>query len=806
MSVERQIEIEKKSVSLGRERYMKELDYKKQHGIEDMTQPALQLIRRTVDTVAEAIDRDRLAVRTGKNRGHLALIEEVEAPVLAHHVLRMMLSTFSRTFTFTQVAVRVGRAVQEELNFRRFEELDPKAHRMTQMHLKTRHQSKHRGIVQHMFKLSEIDPVEWENVEMIRVGAYLLEIAVGVTGWMTYGYVKKGQQRTRTLTPAGEFLAWMEEAHKGLASLSPVRLPMVVEPEPWTSPFDGGYLTELGGQITMVKSWNREYLEALEQVDMDEVYTAINAIQATGWKINRRVLEVARLMWEEGVAVGAEGQESLPARRPLELPAFPAKWANDVPGFKREDFAGWKAWAAKAANIHERNSSTASKRLSAATKLALAEDFVEDTIYFPHQMDFRGRVYPVPAHLNPQGDDLAKALLMFAEGKPLGEEGVAWLMVHVANCFGVDKVSFEERVAWTEAHLEALLESAMDPIDGDRFWTTADDPFLALAGCYELLGWSVEGEDFVSHIPVSMDGSCNGLQNFSALLKDAVGGKATNLVPQEKPADIYAEVARIVAEKVRLDAEAGKEEALRLDGLVDRSLVKQPVMTQPYGATVSGMRSQIEAAIKKKGNPTSIPTSKMWATCGYLATTTYDAIGEVVIAARSAMDWLQETAKVSASEDYPLRWSTPVGFVVLQEYRQPEGQVIRVHIDGKKSKLHVQRQGTKLDRRRQRSGISPNLIHSFDAAHMMKTVLLAQANGISSFALIHDSYGTHAADTPLLHECIRKAFVWMYEGDLLSKFKDEIKGQLPEDVELPEVPPMGTLDLAVIEDSKYFFA
>jgi DNA-directed RNA polymerase len=45
---------------------------------------------------------------------------------------------------------------------------------------------------------------------------------------------------------------------------------------------------------------------------------------------------------------------------------------------------------------------------------------------------------------------------------------------------------------------------------------------------------SGRSEEFVSHLPVAFDGSCNGLQNYSMMLRDEVGGAATNLVPSRE--------------------------------------------------------------------------------------------------------------------------------------------------------------------------------------------------------------------------------------------------------------------------------
>jgi hypothetical protein len=45
-----------------------------------------------------------------------------------------------------------------------------------------------------------------------------------------------------------------------------------------------------------------------------------------------------------------------------------------------------------------------------------------------------------------------------------------------------------------------------------------------------------------------MDGSCNGLQHFSALFRDEMGGRSVNLTNNDTPRDVYAEVSDNVGE------------------------------------------------------------------------------------------------------------------------------------------------------------------------------------------------------------------------------------------------------------------
>ena len=91
--------------------------------------------------------------------------------------------------------------------------------------------------------------------------------------------------------------------------------------------------------------------------------------------------------------------------------------------------------------------------------------FLSDVIYFPHNVDFRGRAYPLPPHLSHFGDDLSRGLLMFAEAKPLGERGLRWLKIHLASLYGFDKANFEERVEWVHQRLDDIYDSAENPIN-----------------------------------------------------------------------------------------------------------------------------------------------------------------------------------------------------------------------------------------------------------------------------------------------------------------------------------------------------
>src|SRR5215467_13209589 len=294
------------------------------------------------------------------------------------------------------------------------------------------------------------------------------------------------------LTEAAE--TWIgEQTPEALDLFDPIYVPMIVEPRPWTSLSEGGYLS------TPMKLFKRQTgkraQQRLAKADLSVVYAAVNALQNTPYRINQAVCRFQRDAWIAG------------------LPFF---------GLKREDqLKGLEKMMAF--------------RFSQAVRLS-----VEEAFYFPCQVDHRGRVYPVPPLMNPQSDHIGRAPIEFADGKPLGERGVYWLQIHLANCYWKrKKVSFKKRRDWVQENEKEILDFAANPLRIHRFWIEADQPWLFLAACLEWKRYKEEGPGMISHLPISMDGSCNGYQHLSAMGLDPIGGRATNLMPHDDPEDIY---------------------------------------------------------------------------------------------------------------------------------------------------------------------------------------------------------------------------------------------------------------------------
>ncbi|MBS7457668.1 DNA-directed RNA polymerase [Coralloluteibacterium stylophorae] len=801
--IARQHALEEESIRMGAEAYERDRERRE----ESEMAPGRRLIRETIQPMIEALNvfvAEASSGRAGRRHSAIKYLREIDIPTLAFLTVSRCVDHLALGESpATRVAMNLALAIEDAVNHAGFAEKHPGLYKLAQRAVQKSTSARHsKAVMNNAISKTDMASFSFPEGEGVIVAMKLIEVFAETTGMLEMRLVNRGSgaaRKSKMVIEGNEkLMEWLDAAHRSAANVCPVSLPMLIPPRPWGPGQPGGYLRPVAARAKLARVRNKAYLNELALADMPLVYEAVNTIQNTPWQINASVLDVMLEAWEAGGGLGG-----LPSRELQDLPPKPLGLVENGELFKKEHPEEFTDWKRRASAVHESNARNTSSRIAAATRLQAARRFRDEpAIYFPHSLDFRGRVYPLTVSLTPQGDDPTKALLRFAEGKPLGSEGAKWLAVHVANLFGVDKVPFEERIAWVRKNEELILDSALDPLDGRRFWETADSPWCALAACFEWLGYSLQGEDFVSHLPIALDGSCNGLQNFSAMLRDEVGGAATNLMPRSHPADIYTEVKTVAEGRIRKDAEGGCPLAAAWDGRLTRSMVKRPVMTLPYGVTSNGMRGQILDQMKKDGMDDSFEMA------GYLGKVLWECVGQVVIAAAEAMAWLRAAAKVVSAADLPISWTTPAGFPVLQEYREDIGEVVNVHLGGKRVQLVLTRDGTKLDRRRQGAGISPNFVHSCDASHLMLTTVLAKANGITDFAMIHDSYGTHAATTGILASALREAFIEQYERDVLGEFRDALVAQVPPEIaaDIPPLPPTGKLDLSLVREARYFFA
>ncbi|KAK4494742.1 hypothetical protein PRZ48_014098 [Zasmidium cellare] len=607
-----------------------------------------------------------------------------------------------------------------------------------------------------------------------------------------------------------------------VGSLLAKRMPMVVEPQPWTGWSEGGYLHYPNPVLRLPmgdKSGKDYFMAADDKKELETVYKGLTALGQVPWKVNPDVFKVQLEAWNSGEEVA----NFAPLHPDMPLPPEPED---------PSDATARRKWLMDVREVENKKSGLHSKRCFQNFQLEIARTVVNETLYFPHNMDFRGRAYPIPPYLNHMGADNVRGLLVFADGKELGEDGLRWLKIHLATVAGHDKASMEERIEYTMSHLNDIYDSVRNPLDGRRWWLEAEDAWQTLAACYELANAldSPDPTKFVSHLPVQQDGTCNGLQHYAALGGDKVGAAQVNLEPGDRPADVYTAVAEAVKLEVEQDASEGNAIAQKLNGRLTRKCVKQPVMTNVYGVTFYGARQQVakqlEVLFPEVNRHDAVNYGNM---SHYIATKIFKSLGTMFAGAQAIQDWLgvcadristcltpeqiqqlksnppdkmsapkrgTKHAKKDESEvNQPAKgkihnleahrmkqakplfkstvvWTTPLRLPVVQPYRTVKGRTVATNMQN--LTLHEPQVWDPVSKRKQLQAFPPNFIHSLDATHMLLSALKCSENGMT-FASIHDSFWTHACDVNRMSEVLRDAFVAMHSEDIIGRLREEFQ-------------------------------
>jgi len=543
-----------------------------------------------------------------------------------------------------------------------------------------------------------------------------------------------------------------------------------------------------------------KHLNRLSQQDLTEEYACLNALQDTEWRINTKILEVIRNLWDNGQAWG-----KLPAKD--DLPLEPYHFTKDKEEMTEDEREELRNWSRKRSIVYSENNRSLSKRIQVERTLQIAEQFAKyDRFYYVWQNDFRSRKYAASTFLSPQSADWSKSMLEFGYPMAINNwDDARWLCIHGANLYGNDKITLNDREQWAWNFSDEAHRIVDNPYD-NQAWLEADKPFQFLAWCYEMSALNKQGWGYETRLPVSADGSCNGLQHLSAILRDERGGLATNLIPSDLPQDIYTQVAEETIRRVQKDNHPLAKACLPF---IDRKLAKRPVMIVPYSGTRHACRKYIDEALRdkiKEGMPNPFGED-LFDASAYLSGHIWDSISGVIQSARQVMTYLKTIANIYADHKKHMEWVTPTGWLVLQQYFDTEQKRIKTHISGNVVSLSFPKAlSDTVHKKRTGLGSSPNFIHSLDAAAMTKTINKCMQTGIQDFAMVHDSYGTHAPNMLAMSEILREEFVRMYEEhDVLTELRQHAILTLgTEDIPVP--PSRGNLDLSNVLKSEYFFA
>lgn len=589
--------------------------------------------------------------------------------------------------------------------------------------------------------------------------------------------------------------------------------PLLCPPEPWLGVNKGAYLERSTPFLSGFDQLQQTILQnAHLQGKLDSAFKCLDQMGKTAWSINPDLLLVFNKVMEI-----PQGFLDIPPKV-IEVSSKSKQEIIDIKGL----------------------------RLNFETVKMLANAFGRngDMLYHCYVFDFRGRVYPL-SPLTHYGGDLTRSLFQFWHGQPLGANGFYWIKYQLMSVFGggTDCEQFfnQNRVD--------IIDSAVDPLH-NRWWMKADEPFSALSVCIEIrkiLQFLEQGkgsiEEYVCRLPIHQDGSCNGLQHYAALAADDLGGKAVNLVPMDTKQDVYSTVRDIVECKIIDDVEnklleKDRDHAEFMLKILDRKLIKRPVMTTVYGVTLAGASRQILENIEKivsdhDENPSKrglyddstidkLRQFNLKSTI-YLARKILSSIDDLFYNAKQMERWLVDnTRRILTSHNVktlnylqlktfasasltstsatkalsnwyktpisytPISWISASGFPVIQTYRKK----LQPHsVTGALGSI-MQRALSKyapMDRRKHELAIAPNFIHSLDASHMFMTcdACAGKSENTSvdgptglTFASIHDSYWTHPNEVEKLSQILRRTFVKLHSFDYMNHVRNDFINQV----------------------------
>ncbi len=859
----KQLQLEHEAYTEGERRFIKNLERQTERGELADNQVAKPLMQTLVPKIAQAVKEwhegpdGKLSTSRPSVAFTMLSTEEKAVKVrslriscesAAVIILKVILSKLVKPegIPITPMASAIGRTLEDEIRFGRIRDKE-KEHfkKAIADNLNKRAGASYKKAYMQAVEASMLEQGQledawgtWSPTEAVHVGIKMLEIVIQSTQLVELKRYGAGNAAADVeMVHLSDF--WVKKmAQRGfsLAGIAPVYQPCVVPPKPWTGVVGGGYWAKGRRPLPLIRLGSKSAVARYEDVYMPEVYDAVNIIQNTPWKVNKKVLEVVNMVEK----LNNTPIDDIPQMEPL----------------KPEDYAGeteeeLKAWKKAAAGIYRREKARQSRRLSLSFIVNQANKFSQfKAIWFPYNMDWRGRVYAVPM-FNPQGNDMQKGLLTLAVGKPIGADGFKWLKVHGANCAGVDKVTFEERIKWVEDNHDNIMAAAKAPMDSIEWWGKLDSPFCFLAFCFEYAGVMHHGLSYSCSLPIAFDGSCSGIQHFSAMLRDHIGGHAVNLTPSGKVQDIYRIVSDRIEEELKVllvngtdnemvtheDKKTGEiTERLKLGTRelarqwltygMSRKVTKRSVMTLAYGSKEYGFADQVyeDIVMPAIDSGSGAMFTEPSQASRFMAKMIWEAVSVTVVAAVDAMKWLQGAAKLLAAEVkdkktgeilkpcLPVHWVTPDGFPVWQEYRKKDTTRLNLMFLGSFNLQPTVNKGTKkeLDKHKQESGISPNFVHSQDGSHLRKTVVHTHRKyGVMSFAVIHDSFGTIPADAEYLFRGVRETMVETYrDNDVLLDFYEQFEYQLHESQrdKLPELPKKGKLNIEDILSSDFAFA
>jgi DNA-directed RNA polymerase len=552
-----QIKIEEEANNLSFEKYQKSVLDAIKHGRFDDTSQGKALMRVMFEPI-----NDKIVQYLGTTyRGHTQQLQSYiklmsdDSREITYVLIKTLVTKIVQNNNLVQtisLASNISKTLKRLHYFNRLKADNPKLHAyLGSEYKRASARRKEMLIEKHLKALFDADDTG-SSVQDIRAGTQLLELV------MTSGIDILVQSRRKIKSSKPKyFISFTKEALEAVfssgISQTTINKPMIVPPRDWVSLSDGGYLEN---KLTVIKTrGDKKTIRALEGEDLSKVLPVINKLQKTAWRVNTRVLDVIKYIFDNNL-IDPTSPPTLP-RLYGDIPTANSLDVSDLLESREyiksptpEEKEAWFIWNKKREQIRINLDGETGRRLQTLLTFDMAEYMKKyERFWYVYQLDYRGRVYPNTDFLNPQSKGYVKSILEFADGEILDEVGVRWLKIHIANCYGLDKEPFDARLKWSILHTKSILLVAEDPLSNLELWVNADSPYEYLAACF---AYSDYTKGLPVHTPIQLDAVNSGIQMYSGLLLDKVGAESCCVIG-DKRSDLY----KLVAERVNSKLEKG---------------------------------------------------------------------------------------------------------------------------------------------------------------------------------------------------------------------------------------------------------
>lgn len=589
--------------------------------------------------------------------------------------------------------------------------------------------------------------------------------------------------------------------------------PMLKKPIAWSyenNKLIGGY-EDYQYQLVRSASLKIDYNRYSENI-----FNAVNYIQSTPWRINKALV------------VQVKEDLNIPVKEDFIKSTFPcdieSNWEMDLTDTESglakgqiEKISAARTIYAEQAELYNAEArdfeSALGKYRAVKLALGLAEMYIDEKeIYFPHSYDFRGRIYPLPVGLSPQGSDPVKAMLEYAVGEPLTQVGEDWCWAYLASLYGEDKLPFEERIVLGKELIH-------------KDYKEADEP-------YQFLAHQLEMQEYIKdtkrdmHVRVHLDACNSGSQFTSAMTGDIKGCIATNVISTIDEDGVYerkdayllvADKAYELTTKLAKQCEEGEEkEVLKLFRSLlkkeGRKICKTPVMVSNYGGTAGGRSEILWNMMRELG------VDRKWITkknASLFSRIIGDSITGVLNGGKAFEKYIHRMNNIIAKKNKPVIWETIDGFYIIhKKNKELKRKQVSCMLPSSRKPTTINKKvfSDNLSPVKMKSAISPNYVHSQDAVLVRRTALSMQQIGIKYSDWIHDSFGCHPNYVEEMLMLTKIEFRDLMESEPLVELDRQLRLQADKSKSTQkalsqiQIPNLGDVDHNEVMTSKWFFS